>query len=77
MSMKTLYRMLKKTFGASNYELERPLPKGKKQKSHERRIKQKNHKTICGIKSKSYLIDDNDESKKGKGIKKMCHKSKT
>ena len=54
----------------------RPLPKAKKQKSHERRIKQKNHKIIGGIKSKSYLIDDNNESKKGKGIKKCVIKAK-
>ena len=55
-------------FDTSNYELNRPLPKGK-------------NKIVIGFvrlraKNYRYLIDDGSEDKKAKGTKK-CHKKKT
>ena len=41
-------------FDTSNYEFDRPLPKGKKSNSiNERWIRQKNHDKICWIKNKN------------------------
>ena len=39
----------------------------------------KNHQKIVGLRAKkySYLKDNNDEDRKSKRHKKMCHKKKT
>ena len=55
-------------FDTSNYELERPLPKGK-------------NKKVVGLmkeraKTYSYLTDNNDGNKKAKGTKKCIIKRK-
>ena len=61
----------------SNYEIDRLLPIGKKEKSlrvNERWIRRKEYSKICcTLRSKtySYLKDNNDEGKKEKGTK-MC-----
>ena len=66
----------KKRFGASNYKLERILPKEKTQKSYwfnERWIRGKIIKKSVGLKAKTYtyFTDDNNESKKEKGTKNV------
>ena len=60
----------------SNYELERLLPKGKKQKSHrinERWLNAKLMTEFAALRSKaySYLTDHNCEKKKEKGTKNV------
>ena len=67
-------------FDTSNYELDRPLPKGKNKK-----VVQLMKDELCGkvmikfvrLREKSYiyLIDNGSEDKKAKGTKK-CHKNK-
>ena len=64
-------------FDTSNYEWDRPLPKGKKLKSYcinERWIRWKTHDKICWI---TYVyLDDGREDKKAKGTKKCVIKRK-
>ena len=67
-------------FDNSNYELDRLLPKTKKEKSNwinERWIKQKNDDKICWIRTKtySYVIDDGGEDKNQKA-QEVFHKKK-
>ena len=68
-------------FDTSNYELDRPLPKGKNKNSNwinERLIRWKSHGKICWIKSEnnSYLTDDVSEDKITKDTKKGVIKRK-
>ena len=65
-------------FDASNYELNRPLSKGKSSNwINERQIRRKNLDKICWINSYlnswtySYLIDDGSEDKKAKRARKF------
>ena len=65
--------------GSSNYELSRPLPKGKNNKVigvAKNELGGKVMKEFIGLKVKtySYLIDDSREDKKGKETKKCVIK---
>ena len=69
-------------FDTSNYEFDRPLPKGKKKKViglMKGELGEKITKRFVGLRGKtySYLIDDDSEDKKTKGTKKVCHKKRT
>ena len=69
-------------FDTSNYELDRPLPKGKNKKVIGLMKDELGGKIITkfvGLRAKTYnyLIDDGNEDKKAKGTKKMCHKIET
>ena len=69
-------------FDTSNYEINRPFPKGKSKKViglmkdelDEQIVKKK-----CWIKSKtySYLKGNNDDDKKNKWDKKVCYQTKS
>ena len=66
--------------GTSNFELERPLPKGKNKKVivlMKNKFGEQIMKQFVSLKTKmySYLRDKNDENKKQK-VHKMCHKRK-
>ena len=66
-------------FDNSNYELDRPLPKGKNKKIIELmkdKLGGKFMKEFLGLRAKtySYLIDDGSEDKKAKGTKKSVMK---
>ena len=66
-------------FDNSNYELDRPLPKGKNKKIIELmkdKLGGKFMKEFLGLRAKtySYLIDDGSEDKKAKGTKKCVMK---
>ena len=66
-------------FNNSNYELDRPLPKGKNKKIIELmkdKLGGKFMKKFLGLRAKtySYLIDDGSEDKKAKGTKKCVMK---
>ena len=69
-------------FDTSNYELDRPLPKGKNKKVIRWMKNELGWKTMTkfvGLTAKiySYLIDDGNEDKKSKRLKKVCYKEKT
>ena len=68
-------------FNTSNYELDRPLPKGKNEKVIgliKDKLGGKIITKILGLKAKtySYLIDDSSQEKKAKGTKKCVIKTK-
>ena len=68
-------------FVTSNYELERPLPKGKNKKvigSTKDQLGGKIRKKIVRLRAKtySYVIDDGSEDEKAKGTKKCVIKRK-
>ena len=68
-------------FHTSNYQLYRPLPKGKNKKSNwisENELGGKVMIKFVGlrVKTSSYLIDDSSENKKVKGTKKWIIKRK-
>ena len=68
-------------FDTSNYELNKPLPKGKNKKVisvMKDELGGKIMKEFVGLRAKiyGYLIDDGAEDKKAKSTKK-CHKKKT
>ena len=68
-------------FDTSNYELERPLPKGKNKKvigSTKDQLGGKIRKKIVRLRAKtySYVIDDGSEDEKAKGTKKCVIKRK-
>ena len=65
-------------FDTSNYELDRPLSTGKNKKVTGL-MKDEGKKYFYGLgeKAYSYLKDNNDEDKKSKMHKKVCHKNKT
>ena len=67
-------------FDTSNYELEKPLPKGKNKKVIgllKDELGGKNMTKFVGLRTKtySYLIDDSNEDKKAKGTKKCVIKT--
>ena len=69
-------------FDTSNYELDRPFPKGKNKKViglMKDELGGQIMKEFVGLRAKtySYLKDNNDEDKKRKRHKKVCHKKKT
>ena len=69
-------------FDTSNYELDRPLPKGKNKKIiglMKDELGGKIMTKFLGLRAKtySYLIDDDREDKKSKRHKKVCHEKKT
>ena len=69
------------SFDTSNYELDRPLPKGKDKKViglMKGELGGKVMKKFVRVRAKaySYLIDDDSEDKKEKGIKKCVIKRK-
>ena len=69
------------TFDTSNYELDRPLPKGKDKKASgllKDKLDEKIMTKFVGLRVKtySYLIDDGSEDEKGKRNKKVRHKEK-
>ena len=69
-------------FHTSNYELDRPLPKGKNKKVIQLMKDELGRKIMTKFvalraKTYSYLIDDGSEDKKSKRHKKVCHKKKT
>ena len=68
-------------FDTSNYELDRPLPKGKNKKVMglmKDELSGKIRTKFVGLRAKtySYLIDDSSEDKKGKDTKKCVIKRK-
>ena len=68
-------------FGTSNYELDRPLPKGKNKKVIgwiKHKLGEKIMKKFVGLKAKtySYLIDEGIEDKKAKDTNNCVIKSK-
>ena len=78
---KALLKMLKQGLDTSNYELNRPLPKGKNKKVisiMKNESGEKIMREFIGLRAEtySYLIDDGSEDKKAKDTKK-CHKKKT
>ena len=69
-------------FDTSNYELDRPFPKGKNKKVIGLMKDELGGKIMTKFvelraKRYNYLSDNNDEDKKAKGTKKVCHKKKT
>ena len=62
-------------FDTSNFEIDRPLPKGK-YKEVIRLMKGQIMKEFVGLRAKtySYLKENNDKDKKSKRYKKVCHK---
>ena len=69
-------------FDTPNYELNRSLPKGKNKKGisvMNNELSGKVMKEFIRFRAKtySYLTDNNDENKKAKGTKKVCHKKET
>ena len=62
-------------FDTSNFEIDRPLPKGKN-KEVIRLMKGQIMKEFVGLRAKTYshLKENNDEDKKSKRYKKVCHK---
>ena len=65
-------------FGTSNFEIDKPLPVGKKNDwVNERWIRWTNHETFVRLRAKTYShLKDNGEDEKGKGTKKF-HIKKT
>ena len=68
-------------FDTTNYQLNRPLPKGKNKKVVDvmkDELGGKIMKEFLGLRAEtySYLIDDGNEDKKGKGTKKCVLKTK-
>ena len=64
-------------FDTINYELDRPLPKGKYKKvigSMKDKLGEKIMKDLAELRAKSfsYLIEDKNENKKAKGTKKCA-----
>ena len=69
-------------FDTSNYELNRPLPKGKNKKviglvQDELRGRIMKEFSALRAKTYSYLTGNNNGDKKNKMQKKVCHKKKT
>ena len=69
-------------FDTPNYELERPLPKGKNKKViglMKDELGEKIMTKFVGLRAKtySYLIDDRSEEEKSIRHKKVCHQKKT
>ena len=69
-------------FDTSNFETDRPLPKGENKKViglMKNELGGQIMKEFVGLRAKtySYLKDNNDEDKKRKRHKKVCHKKKT
>ena len=69
-------------FGTSNFEINRPLPKGKNKKViglMKDELGGQIMKEFVGLRTKtySYLKDKNDEDKKAKGTKKVYHQKET
>ena len=69
-------------FDTSNYELDRPLPKGKNKKVTglmKNKLGQKTMVKFVWLRTKtySYLIDDGNGDKKSRRQKKRCHIKKT
>ena len=65
----------------SNFEIDRPLPKGKNKKVigiMKDELGGKIMKKFVGVRAErySYLKNNIDEDKKAKGTKKVCHKNK-
>ena len=46
-------KLVETRFDTSNYELEKPLPKGKSHWINEKRIKWENNERVCSIKNKN------------------------
>ena len=73
---------VEKNFDTSNYEIDRPLPKGEKEKViglMKEELGGQIMKEFVGLRAKtcSHLKEKNDKNKKSKGTKKVCHKKKT
>ena len=64
-------------FDTSNYEIDRPLPN--KLGGYEMNQEDKSRKNLLDQEQKHIVIQkkNNDENKKSKGYKKVCHKKKT
>ena len=74
-----IYKDIETKFNASNYELERPLPKGKSKKViglMKDELGAQIMTQFVGLRAKtySYLTDDDNEDKKAKGTKKYVIK---
>ena len=66
-------------FVTSNYELNRPLTKGKNKKViglMKDELGGKIMKTFVGLRAKTYIADDGNEDRKAKGTKKCVIKRK-
>ena len=73
---------VEKRFDTSSFELHRILPKGKNRKVIgliKDKLGEQILKEFVGLRAKtySYLKGNNDEDKKSKKHKKVCHKKKT
>ena len=73
---------VEKRFDTSNYEIDRPFPKGKNEKViglMKDELGGQIMKEFVGLRAKtcSHLKEKNDKNKKSKGTKKVCHKKKT
>ena len=77
-SYKNIAEDIETGFDASNYELNRPLSKGKKKVIGEMKgeLGGKIMKELVGLRAKthSYLIDDGSKDKKAKATKNVCYK---
>ena len=74
-----LQRYCRRYIDVSNYELDRPLPKGENKKIillMKDKLCRKIIGKICWIKSKNLSLDDGSEDKKAKGTKKYVIKIK-
>ena len=79
---KDIVEEVEKRFDTSSFELHRILPQGKNRKVIgliKDKLGEQILKEFVGLRAKtySYLKDNNDEDKKSKKHKKMCHKKKT
>ena len=79
---KDIVEEVEKRFDTSSFELHRILPKGKNRKVIgliKDKLGEQILKEFVGLRAKtySYLKGNNDEDKKSKKHKKVCHKKKT
>ena len=79
---KDIVEEVEKRFDTSSFELYRILPKGKNRKVIgliKDKLGEQILKEFVGLRAKtySYLKGNNDEDKKSKKHKKVCHKKKT
>ena len=77
-----VYKDIAKDVDTSNFEIDRPLPKGKNEKNiglMKDELGEQNIKEFVGLRATtySYLQENNDEDKKTKSTKKVYYQKKT